>query len=63
MPMPYLTIVHVQSESKINILDQNQVYIKDLLSLNPKISNQGNNQVSRRFGRSSFKYFWYRILK
>ena len=34
--MPYLTIVQVQSESKIKILDQNQVYGKDLKSLTPK---------------------------
>ena len=42
------TTVQVQSESKIKIFGQNQVYGEDLRSLLQKTKNWGNNQVSRR---------------
>jgi hypothetical protein len=52
--MPQLTTVQVNSEFKFKTLVQNWVYGEDLRSLTSKTKNQGNNVVSRRFGRYSF---------
>ena len=51
--MPHLTTVHVQSESKIKLLGQNQVYAEYLKSLTLKTMIWHNNSVSRSLG--SFK--------
>ena len=52
--MPHLTTVHVQYESKIEILGQKQVYGEDLRSLTSQTKIWHNNHISRRFGIYSF---------
>ena len=52
--MSNLTTLQVQSESKIKIIGQNQVYAQNLRYLTSKSKIWCNNQVSRRFGKYSF---------
>ena len=54
--MSSLTTVQVQSESKIKKIGQNWVYGEDLRSLTPKTKKWGNNHLSRRFGKYSFRH-------